>query len=168
MLFVAKDEKKEGRQERAVLGAAALSHLNAIWALCVCFLFEISIFSIHGSISFHSGCTHMCSNSVVKFSRRRKSRPASMPAPHSLWRLNQVWLMLNKGSEDKWNSQRAVMLTSLSSSSPIIVFLCLSRSATIWLKYRCTPVAAPCPMYFKRWKGGEWISASGFLQFPFG
>lgn len=168
MLFVAKDEKKEGRQERAVLGAAALSHLNAIWALCVCFLFEISIFSIHGSISFHSGCTHMCSNSVVKFSRQRKSGPASMPAPHSLWRLNQVWLMLNKGSEDKWNSQRAVMLTSLSSSSPIIVFLCLSRSATIWLKYRCTPVAAPCPMYFKRWKGGEWVSASGFLQFPFG
>lgn len=55
MLFVAKDEKNEGWQKCAVLGAAALSHLNAIWALCVCFLFEISIFSIHNSVSFQCG-----------------------------------------------------------------------------------------------------------------
>lgn len=51
-----------------------------------------------------------------------------------LWRFNQVWLMVNKGLEDKWNSQWAVMLTSLSSSSPIIVFQCLSMSAEMWLK----------------------------------
>lgn len=123
------------------------------WDLSLVSLFSFWNKYIHNSISCHSGCTHMCGTSVVNSSRRRKSRPAWMPAPHSLWRLNQVWLMLNKGSEDKWNSQRAVILTSLSSSSPIIVFPCLSRSATIWLKYRCTPVAVPCPMYFKRWKG---------------
>lgn len=72
--------------------------------------------------------------------------PASIAAPRSLWRLNQVWLMLNKGSADKWNSQRAVMLTSLSSSSP---YNCLSMSQQDSPEVAAAPLATS-PVLHKR------------------
>lgn len=71
--------------------------------------------------------------------------PASIAAPASPWRLNQVWLMLNKGSADKWNSQRAVMLTSLSSSSPCN---CLSVSLQVSPEVAAAP--APSPAFYER------------------
>lgn len=53
--------------------------------------------------------------------------------------------MVNKGLEDIWNSQCAVTLTSPTSSSPVNVFPCLSRSAKIQVMYYCIYVSLSCP-----------------------
>lgn len=48
--------------------------------------------------------------------------------------------MLNKGSADKWNSLRAVMPTSLSSSSP---YNCLSMSQQVSPEVAAAPLSSP-------------------------
>lgn len=53
--------------------------------------------------------------------------------------------MLNKGSADKWNSQRAVMPTSLSSSSP---YNCLSMSLQVSPEVAAAPLSSPA--FYKR------------------
>lgn len=58
--------------------------------------------------------------------------------------------MLNKGSADKWNSQRAVMPTSLSSSSP---YNCLSMSQQVSPEVAAAPLSGPA--FYKRLGGKE-------------
>lgn len=53
--------------------------------------------------------------------------------------------MLNKGSVDKWNSQRAGMPTSLSSSSP---YNCLSMSQQVSPEVAAAPLSGPA--FYKR------------------
>lgn len=109
-----------------------------------CFLFPISV---HFLIWFNRRL--LCLHCRAECETARRRRPAglqtSIAAPRSLWRLNQVWLMLNKGSADKWNSQRAVMPTSLSSSSP---YNCLSVSQQVSPELAAAPLSGPA--FYKR------------------
>lgn len=124
-----------------------------------CFLFPISVYFL---IWFNRRllCLHWRADCEAARRRRPDGLPASIAAARSLWRLNQVWLMLNKGSADKWNSQRAVMPTSLSSSSPCN---CLSVSQQVSPEVAAAPLSGP---EFYRRLGGKEVLSSESLPNP--